>query len=621
MMVTAALGALSLQQYDEAGSVAFLFSVSEYLEAQASTKARNALKSICDLRPDHANVIHPVTKEIVVVPAQKVPMGALISVKPGDKIAADGMVVDGSSSVDESSLTGESVPIEKHKGDPVKGGTINIGRTQLVVRTTTTAEDSAVSRLIRLVEDAQSNRSPTEKLIDSFARSYTPSVMFVALLMCTLPWLSGVENGRHWMLNGLIIVVIACPCSLTISTPVTYAAGLAATAQRGIIIKGGAKLEALGSVDKIVFDKTGTLTKGQFSVVHLEVVGTSIPRQEMLGVLALIQERSSHPVAACLVKAAKDEGAAIPRHKSLSNHTILKGEGVSAEVDGATVFIGNQRLFERLGAFSSLGLNHKDLVRAWSGTGSMVGFVGTMNDGIIGIFCVKDAIREEARSVVQHFQDAYIDTMICTGDSDAVAQAVAREVGIPPVCVHSQLLPEDKLHFVGSLKRAQPKNYALCREKRYVLYCGDGVNDAPALAVSDIGCSMGEGAAMAMEMSDITLMDSNLSKLSFAMNMGQRVLRTVKENILISLVGKLVVIALTFTGKMTLLLAIASDVGIMLIVTINGMKLLTSGDYIPPTPQRTSGSLLPYKGARHGITTEVNSETIELASLSDCALV
>jgi Cd2+/Zn2+-exporting ATPase len=219
MMVTAAIGALSLQQYDEAGSVAFLFSVSEFLEAQASTKARKALKNICDLRPDHANVIHPVTKEIVVVPADRVPLGSSISVKTGDKIAADGIIIEGSSSIDESSLTGESVPIQKNTGDPVKGGTINIGRTQLVIRTTTTVEDSAVSRLIRLVEDAQSNRSPTEKLIDSFARSYTPSVMFVAVLMCTIPWFSGVENGRHWMLNGLIIVVIACPCSLTISTP------------------------------------------------------------------------------------------------------------------------------------------------------------------------------------------------------------------------------------------------------------------------------------------------------------------------------------------------------------------------------------------------------------------
>jgi Cd2+/Zn2+-exporting ATPase len=618
MMVTAAIGALSLQQYDEAGSVAFLFSVSEFLEAQASTKARKALKNICDLRPDHANVIHPVTKEIVVVPADRVPLGSSISVKTGDKIAADGIIIEGSSSIDESSLTGESVPIQKNTGDPVKGGTINIGRTQLVIRTTTTVEDSAVSRLIRLVEDAQSNRSPTEKLIDSFARSYTPSVMFVAVLMCTIPWFSGVENGRHWMLNGLIIVVIACPCSLTISTPVTYAAGLAATAQRGIIVKGGAKLEAMGSVDKIVFDKTGTLTKGKFSVVHLEVVGTSKPRQEMLELLALIQERSSHPVAACLVQAAKDEGVMIPRHKSLSDHTILKGEGVCAKVDGETVFVGNQRLFERLGIFISLVLNYQDLARTWSATGSMVGFVGTMNDGILGIFCVKDAIREEARAVIQGFQDAYIDTMICTGDSDAVAQAVAQELGIPPVHVHSQLLPEDKLHFIGSLKRPQPQNYALCREKRYVLFCGDGVNDAPALAVSDIGCSMGEGAAIAMEMSDVTLMDSNLSKLLFAINMGQRVLRTVKENILISLVGKLAVVIFTFTGRMTLLLAIASDVGVMLIVTLNGMKLLSSRGYDSPT---TSGPLLRNKPGRHGIEMDSYGKNIELPTFSDAEVI
>ena len=361
MMVTAAIGAVALQQFDEAASVAFLFSVSEVLEARATIKARNALKEICDLRPDHANIIHPETKEIVVVPADRVPRGSFISVKTGDKIAADGIVIEGSSSIDESSLTGESVPVHKKKGDEVKGGTINIGTTQLVVKTTTTVEDSAVSRLIRLVEDAQSNRSPTEKLIDAFARTYTPSIMCMAILMCTIPWISGVETGQYWMMNGLIIIVIACPCSLTISTPVTYAAGLAATAQKGIIVKGGAKLEAMGSVDRIVFDKTGTLTKGRFSVMNLEVVGTSKSRKEMLELLILIQGRSSHPISASLIQAAKQEGIEVPRSLALTDHTILKGEGVTAHVNGTRVFVGNQRLFDRLGMFDLLPLNSKDL--------------------------------------------------------------------------------------------------------------------------------------------------------------------------------------------------------------------------------------------------------------------
>jgi len=579
MMVTAAIGALALGEFDEAASVAFLFSISEFLEARATVKARKALGKICNLRPDHANVIHPITKEIIVVPADRVPLGSVISVKSGDKIAADGIIVEGNSSVDESSLTGESKPSHKKQGEKVKGGTINIGSSQLVIKTTTTVDDSAVARLIRLVEEAQSNRSPTEKMIDDFARSYTPTVMFIAILMCSIPWAWGPEVGRYWTLNGLIIVVIACPCALTISTPVTYAAGLAAIAQRGIVVKGGAKLEAMGSVDRVVFDKTGTLTKGKFSVVYLEVIGSTKTRQEMMELLALMQERSSHPLSTTLVEAVKSEGLNIPRHIQMTEHTILKGEGITGKADGRSVYVGNQRLFSRLGMFDVLPFHTKDLVESWSSTGGTVGFIGTGGEGIFGAFCVKDEIREEARSVVEWFRDAHIDTIICTGDSVTAAHAVAKEVGIPRGAVYSQLLPEDKMHLVGSLKRPQPKRLALCRKKRYVLFCGDGVNDAPALAAADIGASMGEGAAVAMEMSDVTLMDSKLNKLSHAIKMGRRVLKIVKENILISLVAKLVVVGLTFLGTMTLLLAITADVGIMLLVTLNGMKLLDSNDF------------------------------------------
>jgi Cd2+/Zn2+-exporting ATPase len=574
MMVIAAMGACALQEFDEAASVAFLFAVSEFLEARATQKARKALTAICQLRPDHANVIHPVTKEIVVVPADRVPLGSLICVKTGDKIAADGIVVEGSSAVDESSLTGEAKPSHKQVDDTVSGGTINIGSTQLVVRTTTTVDDSAVSRLIRLVEEAQSNRSPTEKMIDTFARSYTPAVVFLAALMCTLPWLWGREVGRYWTLNGLIIIVIACPCALTISTPVTYAAALAATAQRGIIVKGGANLEAMGSVDKVIFDKTGTLTQGKFTVVNLEVIGTNKTRKEMLQLLSLLQGRSSHPLSATLVNAAKKEGIAIPTNLSVTDHSILKGEGVNAKIDGIRVYSGNQRLFERLGMFDNLEMHYKELVENWTASGCTVGFLGVEEHGIIGAFSVKDVVRDEARDVIKGLRDAGIEVVMCTGDSHAAAHAVAKEVGISRDAVHSQLLPEDKLHFVGSLKRPQPNNFPLFRNRQYVAFCGDGVNDGPALAVSDVGISMGEGAAMAMEMSDITLMDSNLTKLSYCIEMGRRVIATIKENIAFSLAAKLAVVVLTFAGKMTLLTAIAADVGVMLIVTLNGMKLL-----------------------------------------------
>jgi len=282
MMLTAALGALLLQEYDEAASVAFLFAISELLEARASSRARHALSAIINIRPDSANVVDPETKEITLgVPSEKVAIGSIVSVRTGDKVPCDGIVVDGSTLIDESSLTGEARPALKSVGDEVSGGTINIGQSQLLVKTTVSVEESAVSRLIALVEEAQLNRSPTEKLVDSFAKKYTPVVVCMASLMCSIPWIWGAEVGKYWALNGLIIIVIACPCALTISTPVTYSAGLAATAQQGVIVKGGARLEALGRVQKVVFDKTGTLTKGKFELTNLLPVGDNHTRKQM----------------------------------------------------------------------------------------------------------------------------------------------------------------------------------------------------------------------------------------------------------------------------------------------------------------------------------------------------
>jgi Zn2+/Cd2+-exporting ATPase len=575
MMVTAALGALALQEYDEAASVSFLFSVSEFLEARSTSKARKALKAIVQLRPDHASVIHPATKEISIIPASQVPVGSLISVRTGDKIAADGVVVEGVSTLDESSLTGESKPIMKQKGDAVSGGTINVGTTQLVVKTTSSVEDSVVSRLIKIVEDAQSSRSLTEKMIDKFAKSYTPFVVCMAGIMCTIPWLWGAEIGRYWTLNGLIIIVIACPCSLTISTPVTYAAGLAATAQRGIIVKGGAHLEALGAVVHVVMDKTGTITHGQFRVDHLKEIGTARTRKEMLELLALMEAPSSHPLSETLVRAARKEGVSMPKDAHVALHTILKGEGVTAQVNGKQVYVGNKRLFERIQMYDDLPMSDRNMSMQWADNGATVGFIGVEGEGIIGTFSMVDTIREEAFDTIQALRRNNINVVMLTGDGNGAAHAVAKQVGIPPSSVHSQLLPEDKLHFVGSLITPESSGCGPWKSKSKVLFIGDGINDTPALAVADVGVSMGDGAAaLAMEVSDVTLMDSNLSKLLYVITMGSKVVSTIQENIAISLLSKLLVVGLTFAGKMSLFGAIASDVGVMLIVTLNGMKLL-----------------------------------------------
>jgi Cd2+/Zn2+-exporting ATPase len=591
MMVIAAFGALALQEYDEAASVAFLFAISEWLEARATAKARRALGAIVSLRPDHANVLHPVTKTITITAASRVPVGSLVSVRTGDKVPADGIVVEGTTTIDESSLTGEARPATKRVDDTVSGGSINIGQTQLVVMTTSTVDDSAVSRLIRLVEEAQANRSPTEKMVDNFARTYTPVVMIMATFMCTIPWLWGSETGRYWSLNGLIIIVLACPCALTVSSPITYSAGLAATAQRGIIIKGGVHLEALGNVKKIVFDKTGTLTQGKFALNHLDTIGTARTRTQLLELLSVMEAPSSHPLSATLVQAAKKEGIEpSSMDASVTNHTLLKGEGVTARVNHEVIYVGNPRLFRRVGMYDDLPEQHKQAAEEWSQAGGTVGFLGIEGVGIIGAFCVSDVVREEARDVVHALQAGGMEVMMLTGDGEGAAKAVGLQVGLSMDAIHSGLLPEDKLHFIGSLKGTTSSKSPLSSKssvaqgmlgpcfsrKELVLMCGDGVNDAPALAVSDVGVAMGEGAALSMEMSDVTLMDSNLTKLLFSIKMGSKVILTIQENIIFSLFAKIIVVGLTFWGKMTLLTAIASDVGVMLAVTLNGMKLLPS---------------------------------------------
>jgi Cd2+/Zn2+-exporting ATPase len=416
MMVIAAFGALALKEYDEAASVAFLFSISEYLEDKATRQARLALDSIVKLRPDHANLILS-TGEIKIVPASILNIGSLVSVRTGDKIPTDGIIVEGSSEIDESSLTGESRPIDKCVNDVVSGGTINIGSTRLVVKTTSSVDDSAVSRLIRLVEEAQANRSPTELLVDNFAKSYTPVVLVAALFMCILPWILGLDKDvcRRWSLNGLIIIVISCPCALTISTPVTYAAGLAATAQRGIIVKGGSKLEALGTVKTVIFDKTGTLTEGKFHMVHIKCISESKSREEILKLLAIMEAPSSHPLATTIVQSVKNEGIQIPMNCNMKSHSILKGEGVTAYVDGRATYVGNTRLFKRLGWYKNLKEEFVSDSEQWDREGGTVGFLGMEGIGILAMFSVADKIRSEAKEVVSTLQNDGIEVIMLTG--------------------------------------------------------------------------------------------------------------------------------------------------------------------------------------------------------------
>jgi Cd2+/Zn2+-exporting ATPase len=577
LMLFASVGALALGEFAEAAAVVFLFAISEWLEVRATSRARRALSAIVHLRPEKANLVHPTTHELIVVPASAVPVGALVSVKTGDKIPCDGVVVEGQSSIDESSLTGESRPIRKGPGDKVSGGTVNSGTTQLMVRTTSTAENSAVSRLIKLVEEAQANRSETEKLVDEFAKIYTPFVVLAAILMCTIPWAFGSEAGKDWTRNGLILIVVACPCALIISTPVSYVAGLAATAQKGILIKGGANLEALGLVKNICFDKTGTLTNGEFALLHMDVFGEGLSREKVFQYLSLMEERASHPVAQAILTGARNEGVTIPKTMKLQKHTIIAGEGVAGVINGLEVHVGNERLFDRLGLLGGVAESDQKRVESWASIGGTVGYMSVEGEGIVCAFCAADGVRPESATVVKSLKKLGIDLTMLTGDNRDAALAVGAQVGLVGDEIQSRLLPSDKLEYVQSLSADHVKRsvlFNLCSPRQMVMMCGDGVNDAPALAAADIGVAMGAGAALAMETADVTLLDSNLEKLEFSIRMGRRVIAKIKQNVAFSLGVKFVVLGFALAGRTSLWAAIASDVGAMILVTLNAMLLL-----------------------------------------------
>ncbi|EEC42807.1 predicted protein, partial [Phaeodactylum tricornutum CCAP 1055/1] len=577
LMLFAACGAVALQEYTEAAALVFLFAISEWLEVRATARARHALSAIVHLRPEKANLVHPQTRQLVVIPASAVPVGALVSVKTGDKIPCDGIVVEGTTTVDESSLTGEARPIRKGLHDVVSGGTVNSGMTQIMVRTTSTSENSAVSRLIRLVEEAQANRSDTEKLVDEFAKIYTPFVVLAAVLMCSVPWAFGQETGRTWTENGLILIVVACPCAMIISTPVSYVAGLAATAQNGILIKGGAHLEALSLVKHICFDKTGTLTNGEFALLSLEDFAKNMSRKEVFEHLALMEERASHPVAQAILTGARNEKVSIPKDTELERHTIVAGEGVLGIINGREVHVGNERMFGRIGLLKDVPETVRAKVESWKGLGGTIGYMSIEGEGIVCAYCAADGVRAESASVLSRLRKCGIEVTMLTGDNRDAALAVGAQVGLSEQEIQSKLLPEEKLAFIESLSSGCTGGSILsnpCGQRRLVMMCGDGVNDAPALAAADIGVAMGAGAALAMETADVTLLDSNLEKLEYSIKMGHRVTRKIKENVAFSLTVKFVVLGFALAGLTHLWAAIASDVGAMILVTLNAMLLL-----------------------------------------------
>lgn len=555
LMTIAIIGASIIGQWSEGSIVVILFAVSEALEKFSMDKARQSIRSLMDIAPKEALVIRDGVEELIHV--NEIKVNDIMIIKPGQKIAMDGVIVTGRSSVNQAAITGESVPIEKKVDDEVFAGTLN-EEGLLEVKVTKLVTDSTIAKIIHLVEEAQDERAPAQAFVDKFAKYYTPAIMLIALLVVVIPPLFFNGDWNTWLYQGLSLLVVGCPCSLVISTPVSIVSAISNAAKNGVLIKGGIYLEEVGGLQAIAFDKTGTLTEGEPVVTDYISVNTSKESDNFMKIAAL-EAYSQHPLASAILKELSHKKLSID-HINIDNFTSITGKGVQADIDGVTYLIGSSKLFNtELNQSESLKAQYELLQK--EGKTAMI--FGTSTE-ILAIIAVADKLRETSQSVITKLHQAGIKhTIMLTGDNQHTAQAIGQEVGVTDI--KGDLMPQDKLDYIKSLKNDYLK----------VAMIGDGVNDAPALAAASVGISMGgTGTDTALETADIALMGDDLEKLPFLIRLSRKTLSIIKQNITLSLVLKLLALLLIIPGWLTLWLAIVADMGATIFVTLNGLRLM-----------------------------------------------
>ncbi|WP_182086854.1 heavy metal translocating P-type ATPase [Aureimonas sp. ME7] len=549
LMTIAAIGAVLIGAEEEAATVVLLFLVGEMLEGLAASRARASIQGLSALVPKTALVEKD--GETAEVPAESLAVGAIILVRPGDRIPADGSVVEGSGEVDEAPVTGESVPKRKTVGDAVFAGTVNAGSV-LRVRVTAAAADNTIARVVRLVEEAQEGKSPTERFIDRFSKVYTPAVLAVGFLVAVVPPLAFGGDWSEWIYKGLAILLIGCPCALVISTPAAIAAGLSAGARRGLLIKGGVVLETLGKITAVAFDKTGTLTAGKPVVTDVVPVGRSA--RDVLSLAAALEKGSSHPLALAILEKAKIDNAPVP---PAFDANAVPGEGVEGKVGGEPVFLGSPQAADRR---VSLGETQRTAIAALNAEGKTVSVV-IARGGIAGTIAMRDEARPDAREALAAMKAGGIRTVMLTGDNRTTAEAVAGGLGIE---ARAELLPQDKQRIVRELQA----------EGLVVAKVGDGINDAPALAAADIGIAMGGGTDVALETADAAILHGRVRDVPDMIALSRATMSNIRANIAIALGLKGVFLVTTVLGITGLWPAILADTGATVLVTANAMRLL-----------------------------------------------
>jgi Cd2+/Zn2+-exporting ATPase len=557
LMTVAVAGAVALGEWLEASTVAFLFALSLALEAWSVGRARRAVAALLDLTPVTARTVRPDGSEAE-VPAEQVEVGSNVVVRPGERIPLDGRVTGGASHVNQAPITGESVSVPKAAGDTVFAGTVN-GDGALVLETTRAAGDTTLAHIIRLVGESHGRRAPAEQWVERFARVYTPVVLALAVAVCVVPPLAFGGQWPEWVYRGLVLLVIACPCALVISTPVSVVAALAAAARNGVLVKGNVFVELPARLRAVAFDKTGTLTEGRPSVVEV-VPLNGHDAASLLERAAALEARSEHPLGRAVLEYANKQEVAVSPAEDVQ---IVPGKGATGRWQGRAVWLGSRRYLAERGQETD---EVQRRVEAMAGAGRTVVAVGD-EGGVCGLIALADAVRPGAGAAVRELREAGVEHVVMlTGDNEPTARGVARLVGVDDV--RAELLPAEKVAAVE----------ALVDRFGVVAMVGDGVNDAPALARASAGVAMGAaGTDAAIETADIALMSDDLSKLAWLVRHSRRTMRVIRQNVAFSLGVKAAFVALTAAGHSSLWAAIAADTGASLLVIFNGLRLLRAG--------------------------------------------
>lgn len=547
LMTIALIGAVSIGEWKEATLVAILFGLNELLEGYGMEKARRSMEALFQVAPKEALKVE--NGQEIIVPIASLQIGDLVKIKPGEKIPSDGIVSEGKSSVNEAAITGESLPVEKEAGEPVYGGSIN-NEGLLLVRIDKAYKDSSLAKILHLVQEAQETKTPTELFINKFAKYYTPLIMIVAALVALIPPLLFQGDWITWLYQGLSVLIVGCPCALILSSPIAIVSGITRNARNGVLVKGGVFLEQLGKIDTLAFDKTGTLTKGEPHVAKLE----AYDEERFFQAAGAIEKSSSHPLAKAIMKEIASRNMTIPEPDEIQT---ISGRGIRAKVNGLAYWLGNEKSIEHITIPDSIQKRIEQL----KNDGLTLVLVAD-DQQVLGMFGISDEIREESRSVIASLHKLGIKrTIMLTGDHQKTAEKVASAVGVSEF--YGNLLPEDKVKKIKELSASH-----------HVAMIGDGINDAPALASAQLGIAMGKGTDSAIETADIVLMQDHLGKLPEAVSIAKKVNRVIRFNICVSLGLKIIALLLTIPGWLTLWIAILSDMGATIFVTLVSLTIL-----------------------------------------------